>query len=828
MHRPRHCMPTMLLFFCAALVSGFDQEPRCDFDVHLLFLNCSCHGWTSVPTREFLSHTRGIDLSFNNISVVKNRTFTKLLSLEFLDLSNNIIKTLESSAFEGLANLLTLNLSFNHLEFTSEVFTPQLFAPLENLRSILIKRSYGMIHPLWEGLDAAFGKLTNLTTFIADLPYLFCFEEGFRQLTKLNKISNEGQAMNNYCGIGVLYNNVTFRYLKNIPLRELRLINCDINIIFPGAFDDLISLEVLDLSYNNFLGLHTALQSLRSFHGRNMTEINFAMVNTNAPDSNNTVVNSEDFAHLSAICVKSVDLSQNSVVSIDVPVQPRLWLDCLEKLNISYHSFLEIPLNLRLHGSKTLKYLDLSHERAMPQHKHDMSVNKKNLIIVYTLPPTLFWLSFSSCWNWFTSDTEVTFSRNNLRYLELAFVNIDQCRDMPMRGLSNLTSIDLSGMSCPVIYPQYFQYLRSITKLSLANSVQMDLALTSTTLPFVLLNILEEIDLSENNLFDIHQELFHNNTQLKSVNLANNKLQRLPKTVQDVSELKVLDLTSNVFTHLQTQEMRTIDNWLAKSGSFELRLGNNPLQCTCDTIMFTRWIVQMEDILDNPNSYTCLLSNGTRLPFSTFRKLLTDFEVQCVSHTYLIISVVSVSTLIVLLLLFAGIYRYRLNLRYWLYTKLMPPEDMFVDQVYTYDAFVAYTCDDYEWVIRMLRPKLELVDDPIRLCVHDRDFIPGKPIHENIVDKMKESRKILLIISQGFLESRFGPLEIEYAGMKCLEEGRDDTILCVLMEDIPVRKMPRALRNLWHKITFLKWSDDAEQEAIFWRNLRAAVTPGRH
>ncbi|XP_064597986.1 toll-like receptor 2 type-2 [Liolophura sinensis] len=155
----------------------------------------------------------------------------------------------------------------------------------------------------------------------------------------------------------------------------------------------------------------------------------------------------------------------------------------------------------------------------------------------------------------------------------------------------------------------------------------------------------------------------------------------------------------------------------------------------------------------------------------------------------------------------------------------MPPENMFVDHDYIYDAFVAYTSDEYEWIIQQLRPRLELVDDPARLCIHDRDFIPGKPIHENIVDKMKESRKILLIISPDFWNLDSVPLEIEYAGMKCLEEGRDDTILCVLMEEIPVRQMPRALRNLWHKITFLKWSDNPDAQLIFWRNLRPAINP---
>ncbi|XP_064601387.1 toll-like receptor 2 [Liolophura sinensis] len=110
-------------------------------------------------------------------------------------------------------------------------------------------------------------------------------------------------------------------------------------------------------------------------------------------------------------------------------------------------------------------------------------------------------------------------------------------------------------------------------------------------------------------------------------------------------------------------------------------------------------------------------------------------------------------------------YRYRINIKYWFYSKLQPPDNMFAGKEYSYDAFVAYTEEDYLWVSGQLRPKMELTDDPIKLCVHNRDFIPGKPIHENTVDKIRESRKILLIISIDFLRCTYGPLEIEYAGI---------------------------------------------------------------
>lgn len=730
-----------------------------------------------MPPRKFPNDTHGIDLSFNRISKVRNQIFTNVSMLEFLDLSNNVIRTLQSAAFQGLTHLVALNLSYNRLTLSVKVWTPQLLEPLENLRLMEIKESRSTKVVVWKGIGAAFAKLTNLTTLFLDLPLNFFFEEGFYSLEKLTTISTQGKSQASNCGI-VYITKMTFLVLQNAPVRELRLVNCKVLIIRTGSFDFLTSLEILDLSYNINLGLQSALTSLHSFRQRNMTEINLTMVN--GAGFNIADVTLAGVAHLSDICVQSVDLSMNSI-SLLYFSGSSLWTDCLVKLNLSHHSLHVFPMPIlnALSTSKSLKCLDFSQENVVPTDRSENSryMAFKNLKANISLPPNLSWLSFSNCWSCFDTDTEINFSfTSNLRHLDVAFDNIGQCKGSCFQGIYNLTSIDMSG----------------------------------------------------NSLTDFPTEVFDKNKQLRTINLANNKLQRLPSNdLVARRRFEKLDLSSNAFTYLKSDEMALVDNWLQNSPSFQLLLGNNPLQCTCDTILFIRWIIRVENNLDNPDSYLCLLSNGTRLPFSTFRTLLRDFEVECVSHTYLIISVVGVSTITVLVLLLAGIYRYRLNLRYWLYTKLMPPENMFVDEAYTYDAFVAYTCDDYEWVIRQLRPKLELVNDPIKLCVHDRDFIPGKPIHENIVDKMKESRKILLIISQGFLESRYGPLEIEYAGMKCLEEGRDDAILCVLMEDIPVRKMPRALRNLWHKITFLKWRDidDGEQQYIFWRNLKAALIP---
>ncbi|XP_064598359.1 toll-like receptor 2 type-2 isoform X2 [Liolophura sinensis] len=779
-----------------------------------------------MPTEKFTADLLGIDLSYNQIPLIEDYTFSMLSNLRTLDLSANLIVHIESKAFAGLENLVSLNLSQSIQNFTTDYLSVKLFEPLLSLEVIRIQRC--KISKEW--INQALCRLNNLTTLFIDFPQNFTFDLEFESVTRMRRISTQEavrltDVMARACEWSSIKNE-TFVAFRDIAVRELTLVRCEIENIESGAFDPLISLEVLDLSFNQNLGLRVAFQSLAGLPS-NMSTINMAMVNSYMIGYK---LGDRDFMYLRKICVRSVDLSQNYIYYDDDTSNPvKFRLDCLEKLNMSYHAINFWPSKLMsyLISSERLTQIDFYRIGYSSSKSSDDLVTSRDCSGPFILPPNLKWLSVSGCQQWFIPCSTVDFSPNlpSLQYLRLDYAVSDICAFPLVSGVPNLTHLDITGIKCLIMGDNIFP--QSITTLDMSNCPYAQGALILSR-PFDLLKNLREINLSGNGLMDLQIPIFKSPQELRTVILAYNGFQRLPGIVSHIPHLRKLDLTANAITHFQPKEISLLDSLMSREDEghrFQIILGGNPLQCTCETVVFIRWLFWRESNVAGVDHYRCFLSNGTKVYLKDFRKQLTDFEVKCVSHTYLIISVVGILTLLVLVLLFVVVYRYRLNLRYWLYTKLMPPQDMFVDQEYIYDAFVAYTSDEYEWVVRQLRPKLELVDDPVTLCVHDRDFTPGKPIHENIVDKMKESRKILLIISPGFLESRYGPLEIEYAGMKCLEEGRDDAILCVLMEDIPVRLMPRALRNLWHKITFLKWSADPEAQVIFWRNLKAAVSP---
>ena len=83
---------------------------------------------------------------------------------------------------------------------------------------------------------------------------------------------------------------------------------------------------------------------------------------------------------------------------------------------------------------------------------------------------------------------------------------------------------------------------------------------------------------------------------------------------------------------------------------------------------------------------------------------------------------------------------------------------------YKYTAFVS--CDHRDakyFVIRRLLSNLETPQTNFKFCIAQRDFIVGATIIGNIMAAMHNSRKIIFIISQYFLTSKWCKEELVIA-----------------------------------------------------------------
>nr|KAG5711249.1 hypothetical protein BaRGS_005946 [Batillaria attramentaria] len=146
----------------------------------------------------------------------------------------------------------------------------------------------------------------------------------------------------------------------------------------------------------------------------------------------------------------------------------------------------------------------------------------------------------------------------------------------------------------------------------------------------------------------------------------------------------------------------------------------------------------------------------------------------CASPHQLITITILISTVTTISLL----YRYRWHIRLVLYEAFRGQREdrqrRFREQHFQYDVFVSYDSEDFDWVQQHLMPELEGLMG-LRLCLHERDFIPGRNIVDNIVECVESSKKIMMLFSIDFAKSPWCQFELTL----CLTRFRQESLVPV-------------------------------------------------
>ncbi len=144
-----------------------------------------------------------------------------------------------------------------------------------------------------------------------------------------------------------------------------------------------------------------------------------------------------------------------------------------------------------------------------------------------------------------------------------------------------------------------------------------------------------------------------------------------------------------------------------------------------------------------------------------------------------------------------------------------------------FDVFISYKSGtpDEEFVVQELIPRLE--QDGYRVCVHFRFFLPGRSIIDNISDAVRRSRKTLLLLTPGFVESEWCRYEFQAALLQMLRRQMD--IIPVIFEDLGnPGNLSEDLQSVLRTLSYITWpnavlngrgpqrEDDQEQ---FWKLL---------
>ena len=141
-------------------------------------------------------------------------------------------------------------------------------------------------------------------------------------------------------------------------------------------------------------------------------------------------------------------------------------------------------------------------------------------------------------------------------------------------------------------------------------------------------------------------------------------------------------------------------------------------------------------------------------------------------------------------------------------------------QRFRYDVFVSYAEENREWVHHELIPKAE-EEWGLRLCVHQRDFVPGKHIVDNICDCVADSERVLLVFSPYFARSEWCQFELKYCQVCVME--REDVLVLVALQGVPSRDMTGTMLALMKTTTYIEWGEQQDARESFWGRLKLAL-----
>ena len=360
---------------------------------------------------------------------------------------------------------------------------------------------------------------------------------------------------------------------------------------------------------------------------------------------------------------------------------------------------------------------------------------------------------------------------------------------------------------------------------------------------FQRLHQLTYLDFTENPLLGrdpaTFQSLLQNLSSLEIINLKRCGIEALPEGMFiNTTRLRTLDLRSNVIKswntdvfarlhHLQNLALARNQVVSVNVASFshltslrQLDLSLNPFACNCDLMWFVEYVQNNNIFLNNiegASSYTCASPESLH-GVPVLRAELSPED--CVTHTDIIVTLSTAAAIAVSAIVCALVYRGRWYIRYYIFlvrSRRRRYLEM-ADGNFAYDAFVAHSSNDLDWVVRRLLPRLE-AEGRYRLCLHQRNW-PTGPIIENIAESIEASRKIIIVMSNSFAQSHWCNVELAMASGRRLSNCRNSLVL-VLLETISEENLTATLRRLLTTYTYLKWNEREEEK--FWMALRKAL-----
>lgn len=755
-------------------------------------MNCSRIGYPLSPCIVGPDIEK-LDLSHNNIKIIQQQNFQNLTKLKILFLQFNEIAKIEPGSFAKNSELLHLDLSNNLLHVISDL-------PFNHLRSLTY---LDITHNRFE--TAVFGAE------ISKLQKLHTLRFGNVLLSSLNS--------------SYLFS------LQAVPIKEMYFIPGELKTYEPGTLNILQSMEKLSLDLQ--FGLQPQLL-INIFKDIPISTTTLEILNTDLVKygENEDLFFPLKKSNISTLVIMNITVDDsmttyllNTVLDSNIK---ELYLIGVRMDGIGRWNIQAVPvenINLRklsiidLHNPNFYKFYSLQYLLNIFRHLTELRIMKGSLFYV---------------------PCEVSEIMTEVRYMDLSsnllqgptFVP-EECSD-PFPKLNTLvlnrnTVADLHTLS------RLTNKLKSLSNISASHN---DLRLAKKQ-SCTWLQTLKRMDLSHNslaeNVFDClpasveSLDLSYNSIttvpnlrrleNLREIILTKNSIVSFP----EIAGLKTLHIDNNGMTHVNVDSLQSM-------GLTELKLSNNPFECSCAIQSLTNYIQQTDTkILDWPHQYQCYSPPRFR---NQVIKYLKFSPIECKIPLFVGILVACIAALVAVCILLCIKYNITWYIRtLWLWLKAKRNLDVSqVQNNFEFNAFISYSEHDALWVKNKLLAQLENNEPPYRICIHERDFKPGKPIITNIIDCISKSYKTIFILSKNFVKSEWCHYEFFFAHQQVFDDKKDSLIL-LLLEPIPKNSIPDRfckLRKLMNKNTYLEWPQNEFQQGFFWKRLKAVLNLDFH
>ncbi|XP_039501465.1 protein toll-like [Drosophila santomea] len=252
---------------------------------------------------------------------------------------------------------------------------------------------------------------------------------------------------------------------------------------------------------------------------------------------------------------------------------------------------------------------------------------------------------------------------------------------------------------------------------------------------------------------------------------ANNRLSDIDQLPE---KLLHLDISNNNFSALDNRVRGFLQKRM-NSSQMKLSLFGNPWTCSCKEKDFLVFVKAQVKNIANASAIQC---SGTG------RSLIEIDETDICPSVLIYFTSLAVSLLILALSLNVFVC-FRRPIMIWFYEHeicLSLAARRELDEDKKYDAFLSFTHKDEEFIEEFV-DRLENGKHKFRLCFYLRDWLVGESIPDCINQSVKDSRRIIILMTKNFLQSTWGRLEFRLA-LHATSKDRCKRLIVVLYPDV--------------------------------------------